>query len=274
MSGKPVKPAAPADRSDHDAGPAPVGHERAAFARPAFKGVMRDRLQDRYDLLVIAGCAYAVNRLPVCMRGLKLVHDRSQLGFLRRVTERLGLKLVRLSFFLLNCSNNALHRYLLRLNLDQVVQQLGDQSLCGDLVKFGLVKESLHVRSDVGCIPGCRNYDAKKRCEGGESLYQDRLLLVRAEGDEGAGECCERSSVPQGYQPETALQSFRAPSANVAARKPASPRVLLSPLRAGGRRVKTVSDWLDSHWLGDLLGAICVFGFGFAVLLICWGIQP
>ena len=147
MSGKPVKPAAPADRSDHDAGPAPVGHERAAFARPAFKGVMRDRLQDRF-------------------------------------------------------------------------------------------------------------------------------LSGVAEGDEGAGECCERSSVPQGYQPETAMHSFRARSAAVAARKPASPRVLLSPLRAGWRRIKAAGDWLDSHWLGDLLGTVCVFGFGFAVLLICWGLQP
>lgn len=84
----------------------------------------------------------------------------------------------------------------------------------------------------------------------------------------------EHTSAPQCHQPETAMHSFRAPAATVAARKPASPRVLPSPVRAGWRRIKAASDWLDNHWLGDLLGAVCVFGFGFAVLLISWGVQP
>lgn len=70
------------------------------------------------------------------------------------------------------------------------------------------------------------------------------------------------------------LSRFCAPSANGAARKPASPRVLPSPLRAGWRRIRAASDWLDGHWLGDLLGVICLFGIGFAALLIGWGMQP
>lgn len=85
----------------------------------------------------------------------------------------------------------------------------------------------------------------------------------------------------RGHQDQNKLKSddpdgdvFRAPAATVAARKPASARVLPSSLRAGWHRIKAASDWLDNHWLGDLLGAICVFGFGFVVLLISWGLQP
>ena len=70
-----------------------------------------------------------------------------------------------------------------------------------------------------------------------------------------------------------ALHLFRAPSASVAARKPASPRVP-SPLSAGWRRIKAASEWLDSHWVGDLAGAICVFGIGLAALLVGCGMQP
>ena len=70
------------------------------------------------------------------------------------------------------------------------------------------------------------------------------------------------------------IEEFRAPAAPVEPRKPASPRVLPSPLRAGWRRIRAASDWLDGHWVGDLLGAICLFGILFAVLLIGWGMQP
>ncbi len=70
------------------------------------------------------------------------------------------------------------------------------------------------------------------------------------------------------------IEEFRAPAAPVEPRKPASPRVLPSPLRAGWRRIRTASDSLDGQWDGNQLGAICLFGILFAVLLIGWGMQP
>lgn len=270
MSDKAVE-VTPSTGSDHDAAASPVGHEHTAMARRAFKGVVSNWLQDRLDLLVIAGSAYAVNRLPVCVRGLQFIHERPLLGFLRPVADRLGLKLVRLSLFLLNCSNGALHRYLLRLNLDQVVQKLGDQSLSGDLVKLGLVKEPLHVRSDVGCVLGRRHHDANKRCEGEKGLYQDRLLLGVSEGDEGIGGRCERSPVPpesrlcisrnQGLGMTTSHETpLRAPAAAaVDAREPASPRILPF-LRAGWQRLKVKHDRLNDSLIGDAIGLAGVIG--------------
>ncbi|MFV0409851.1 MAG: hypothetical protein ACK5LJ_09210 [Paracoccus sp. (in: a-proteobacteria)] len=97
-----------------------------------------------------------------------------------------------------------------------------------------------------------------------ESLHQ---VPGRADGRGRQDQNKLKSGVPGG-------DIFCAPAATGAARKPASPRAILSPLRAGWRRIRAASDWLDGHWVGDLLGAICVFGIGIAVLIIAWGVQP
>lgn len=165
MSGKPVKSTAAPDRPGHDAAAAPVGHKDTALAGSAFKCVVLNRLQDRLDTFIVAGCANAVNGLAVCVRGLKLINDRTHFRFLRRVTERFGLKLFYTALFLLERSNRALHRKLLRLQANQRIQKLGDQFLCSDIVGVGIVEHSLNACSDIRGVlaQGCSDLSMARR---------------------------------------------------------------------------------------------------------------
>jgi len=52
---------------------------------------------------------------------------------------------------------------------------------------------------------------------------------------------------------------LRAPAATVAACEPTSPRAS-SSLRAGWRWLIAAAKRLDDHWIGDLIGALCLFG--------------
>jgi len=52
---------------------------------------------------------------------------------------------------------------------------------------------------------------------------------------------------------------LRAPAATVAACEPSSPRAS-SSLRAGWRWLIRAAKRLDDHWIGDLIGALCLFG--------------
>ncbi len=59
---------------------------------------------------------------------------------------------------------------------------------------------------------------------------------------------------------------LRAPAATVELREPASPRLL--PLRAGWQRLKAAAVRLDDSWLGDAIGAACLFVAGYALFFI------
>ncbi|SLN48125.1 hypothetical protein PSA7680_02477 [Pseudoruegeria aquimaris] len=52
---------------------------------------------------------------------------------------------------------------------------------------------------------------------------------------------------------------LRAPAATVAACEPSSPRAS-SSLRAGWGWLIRAARRLDDHWIGDLIGALCLFG--------------
>lgn len=82
---------------------------------------------------------------------------------------------------------------------------------------------------------------------------------------------CEHRSVPPSCQPEAARHSLRAPAATVELREPASPRLL--PLRAGWQRLKAAAVWLDDSWVGDLIGAVCLFGSIYLFTLIAWALS-
>lgn len=64
-----------------------------------------------------------------------------------------------------------------------------------------------------------------------------------------------RTTIPLG-NPDIPL---RAPAATVAACEPSSPRAS-SSLRAGWRWLVRAARRLDDHWIGDLIGALCLFG--------------
>lgn len=36
-------------------------------------------------------------------------------------------------------------------------------------------------------------------------------------------------------------------------------------------RICRMAQRLDDHWMGDLIGSICLFGSGYGALLIGWG---
>ncbi|WP_010142189.1 hypothetical protein [Oceanicola sp. S124] len=70
-------------------------------------------------------------------------------------------------------------------------------------------------------------------------------------------------SLPIGGHHHRSLETLRfdppSPvSQGVAKREPAGPRVL-PPLRAAWRRICIASRWIDDSWVGDLIGAICLF---------------
>lgn len=65
--------------------------------------------------------------------------------------------------------------------------------------------------------------------------------------------------------------ALRAPAATVELREPASPRLL--PLRAGWQRLKAAFVWLDDSWVGDLIGAVCLFGSIYIFTLIAWALS-
>ena len=52
---------------------------------------------------------------------------------------------------------------------------------------------------------------------------------------------------------------LRAPAATGLAREPSSPRAS-SSLRAGWCWLTRAARRLDNHWIGDLIGAVCLFG--------------
>lgn len=58
---------------------------------------------------------------------------------------------------------------------------------------------------------------------------------------------------------QTPIIPLRAPAATVAACEPTSPRAS-SSLRAGWRWLIRAAKRLDDHWIGDLIGALCLFG--------------
>lgn len=65
------------------------------------------------------------------------------------------------------------------------------------------------------------------------------------------------------------LSNLRAPAATDA-REPASPRVSSSHTRAGWQWLKSVGRRLDDSWIGDLLGAVCVFATVYLLHVIAW----
>lgn len=67
--------------------------------------------------------------LRVCVRGLQFVNQRPLFRPYERVTVRLGLKAVKASLFLMKLQNRTLHRYMLRLKFDLLVEEFRDKAL-------------------------------------------------------------------------------------------------------------------------------------------------
>lgn len=62
--------------------------------------------------------------------------------------------------------------------------------------------------------------------------------------------------------------ALRAPAATVEQREPASPRV--SSLRAGWRWLLRLNARLEDSWIGDLIGAACLFAAGYLLIVFAW----
>ncbi|WP_353429455.1 hypothetical protein [Paracoccus denitrificans] len=65
------------------------------------------------------------------------------------------------------------------------------------------------------------------------------------------------------------LSRLRAPAATVAAREPASPRVLPTSLRAGWQRFQDAHDRLNNSVLGDFLATLCFCLTAILVAIFC-----
>lgn len=40
------------------------------------------------------------------------------------------------------------------------------------------------------------------------------------------------------------------------------------------RRICRFSDWLDDHWIGDLIAVVCLFGSTWMLLFFVWAVAP
>jgi len=152
----------PADRADHDAAAAAVRLEELAATLPAGQRVVGDGLKDRLDLLVIAGCAYGVRGFTVGLAVLKFIHERALLGAGERVANGLGLKAVDAALFLMQLQKRALHRYLLRLQPKQTIEQVRDQLLRRSGIDIRLIDQGLDVLCSVRRTLG-EAYEASAR---------------------------------------------------------------------------------------------------------------
>ena len=260
MSGIPVIPAAPADGSDNDFS-LPIGFEEPSAAAPAPKRIEVDGLKHRFYFLLEAGCAKFVGWLGPRVLGAQSVDHGSHVGFRQRVAFRLNLKLLRLLCLSLQVQKRVVDRQVGLLARHKLLLECRYMQLKrhGVGVRFGQQRLALlgEVESGLGESGTGFGY-ADGVLDTGYPAHADRFLLVAAEGNEGPGERCERSSVPPSYQLETTPPSLRAPAATVAAREPASSR--WTSIRASWLR-------LCDSWLGDLLATLCFSGT-FAALAI------
>lgn len=134
---------------NEDTAPLPIGPVKGSAAGRARQGVVRNWLQNRLDLLLVAGCANAVVGIAAGVRWLQFVNQRPLFSFLEFVTIRLGAKALDATLFLLKVQNRALHRQLLRLKSDQAVEKIGDEPLRGVGVGIGFVDQGFDVLSDL-----------------------------------------------------------------------------------------------------------------------------
>jgi hypothetical protein len=125
------------------ASPVTLEEFRAALRTP--KGVEPSWLKDRFDLLFIAGGAQAVRGLILGVALLQFIDERAHVRFFERVSERLGLKAVDATSFLLKFQKRAFYRYLGRLRLDQALEQFGDKSIEHLFVGVRAVEQMLQV---------------------------------------------------------------------------------------------------------------------------------
>lgn len=112
-------------------------------------------------------------------------------------------------------------------------------------------------RGELGC--GLSFVPGGKCC----SQYQRHMSdssIVSLHPVVGASDGKGRLAEPQAQSaPGRSGGMLRAPAATVAACEPTSPRAP-SSLRAGWRWLIRASRRLDDHWIGDLIGALCLFG--------------
>lgn len=89
-----------------------------------------------------------------------------------------------------------------------------------------------------------------------------------------AGGACDASRHRQSDRADTQLSNvrisdpaFRAPAATVERCEPVGP-CASSPLRRGWRWLVRAAARLEDSWLGDLIGALCLFVIFYGVLLL------
>lgn len=126
LSNEPVKIGA-SHLPDENTDIASVWFVKCSSALGAGERIAGAWLKDRFDLLLIAGCAYAVRGLAIGLAGVKLVDERILFRSCEDVANCLGFKFVDATLFLAELQNCALHRYLLRLKLDQPIEQVRDE---------------------------------------------------------------------------------------------------------------------------------------------------
>lgn len=115
---------------------------------------------------------------------------------------------------------------------------------------------SSQARSASSCSSEIRSSSASARARASIAYLSTASLHPVVGASDGKGRLAE----PQAQSaPGRSGGVLRAPAATVAACEPSSPRAS-SSLRAGWRWLVRAARRLDDHWIGDLIGALCLFG--------------
>ena len=115
---------------------------------------------------------------------------------------------------------------------------------------------SSQARSASSCSSEIRSSSASARARASIAYLSTASLHPVVGASDGKGRLAEPQA--QGA-PGWAGGVPRAPPATDAACEPSSPRAS-SSLRAGWGWLIRAAQRLDDHWIGDLIGALCLFG--------------
>ena len=234
---------------------APVSFEELGAADWTLKGVENSWLKDRFDLLLIAGCAKAMSGLAVSFAFAKFIDERTHIRFNECVARRLSLKVVNTTLFLLKVQKRAFDRYMIRLGLDDLVIKVGDDRLGPRDVRLWSFEHSPDILHRVGSPRNGASGGIGQPEQGRDFRDHENLPWVGGslEEDRHRG-ALERLPVPQPYR------NPKHPSTQGGC-------VMARLFRALAR--------LDDHWAGDLIACVSLFGIGWMGLFLgyAWGIK-
>ncbi len=109
---------------------------------------------------------------------------------------------------------------------------------------------------------------ANTRSSSSDISHSFRSVVGTSNGKDG-GDACH---LPAGVAAEQAPLTEIPPKVGHAPEGGNGPGLRLPVAQCWGH-LKRVARWLDDSWAGDLIGAICLFGIGYMLLLFGWALS-